>query len=179
MKSQRLLLIVTSLLLGVAVHAQNAAPDSDSAAPGTIRYPENAGQVPERLNRALITTNSSRKELLMQSTTSWDGGAITYPEGEAEITAVRLVIQEGELPAFHCHPIPTFGYVAHGSVQVETRNGDITTLEEGQVLTEVMNTVHRGISLDGRAELIVFYAGAKGVATTLPEESPGDQPCLR
>ena len=90
MKSQRLLLIVTSLLLGVSVHAQNAAPDSDSAAPGTIRYPENAGQVPERLNRALITTNSSRKELLMQSTTSWDGGAITYPEGEAEKSASPL-----------------------------------------------------------------------------------------
>lgn len=115
---------------------------------------------------------------LMQTTTSWDGGTLSYPEGEVELTSVILRIDEGDEPPFHCHPVPTMGYVLNGVVEVETRNGDKVVLRKGSSVVEVMRTVHRGIALEAPAEIVVFYAGATGVPTTvLPEDDPGQQYC--
>lgn len=110
---------------------------------------------------------------LLQATTSWDGGAIAYPGGDAEITAVILRIGEGDEPPFHCHPVPTMGYVLRGELEVETADGDKDVFTEGQSVVEVMRTVHRGVALQAPVEVIVFYAGARGLPTTvLPGEDP-------
>ena len=106
-------------------------------------------------------------ENLLKSTTSWDGGDIFYPEGNAEITSFILKLEEGEEVPYHCHPVPTMGYILKGNVQVETANGDKTILKEGQSAVEVMKTVHRGLAMDGPAEIIVFYAGAEDVPNTV------------
>ena len=106
-------------------------------------------------------------EELLKSTTSWDGGDIYYPEGNAEITSFILKLEEGQEVPYHCHPVPTMGYVLKGSVEVETANGDKTILTEGQSAIEVMKTVHRGLAVDGPAEIIVFYAGAEGIPNTI------------
>jgi len=114
---------------------------------------------------------SAAVEPLLQSSTSWDGGEISYPKGKAEVTAMKLTLAENEDVPFHCHPVPTFGYIASGAVEVVTKNGDKTILREGDVAIEVMNTVHKGIAIEGPLEIIVFYAGAEGIKTTLkPEE---------
>ncbi len=117
-------------------------------------------------------------EPILKSTTSWDGGAIAYPQGQAEITSVILRIEEGDLPPFHCHPVPTVGYSLKGVVQVETLDGKKTVVREGEPLVEVMRTVHRGVALEGPAEVVVFYAGAEGVpVTVLPENDPDNEFC--
>tara|TARA_B100001540_G_scaffold296839_1_gene298876 strand:- start:623 stop:1045 length:423 start_codon:yes stop_codon:yes gene_type:complete len=112
-------------------------------------------------------------EPLMQATTSWDGGAIAYPDGDPEITAVILRIGEGDEPPFHCHPVPTMGYVLRGVLEVETANGDKAVFTQGQSVVEVMRTVHRGVALQAPVEVIVFYAGASGLPNTL---LPGEDP---
>jgi quercetin dioxygenase-like cupin family protein len=104
---------------------------------------------------------------LLKSTTSWDGGDIYYPDGNAEITSFILKLEEGKEVPYHCHPVPTMGYVLKGNVEVETANGDKTVLKQGESAIEVMKTVHRGIALDGPAEIIVFYAGAEGIPNTV------------
>lgn len=106
-------------------------------------------------------------ENLLQSTTSWDGGEIYYPEGDAEITSFILRLEEGKEVPYHCHPVPTMGYVLKGSVEVETDNGDKTVLHQGESAIEVMKTVHRGKAVNGPAEIVVFYAGAEGVPNTV------------
>lgn len=108
-------------------------------------------------------------ELMLQGETSWDGGKFSYPKGKPEITSVKLSLVEGKDAPFHCHPIPTMGYISKGKVLLETREGKNTQVQQGDSVIEVMKTVHRGLALEGDAEIIVFYAGAKDIPVTVLE----------
>ena len=119
------------------------------------------------------TTVWSAPEILLHSSQSWDGGDISYPKGEAEITAVKLSLTPGKIGPFHCHPVPPMGYIALGRIEVETKAGEKIQFTQGQSVLEVMKTVHRGKALGGPAEVIVFYAGAKNLPTSvLPDHDP-------
>jgi quercetin dioxygenase-like cupin family protein len=119
----------------------------------------------------IVSAQIVHAEELLKARTSWDGGDIHYPEGEAEITSVILNIEEGVTAKFHCHPVPTLGYVLSGVVEVETRTGNKTRLRAGDSVVEVMRTVHRGNAVGGPAKILVFYAGAVSVPNTvLPED---------
>jgi quercetin dioxygenase-like cupin family protein len=130
------------------------------------------------LGTSLFAGQPASAEPLLQTTTSWDGGAIDYPDGQAQVTAIILKIDEGDEPPFHCHPVPTMGYVLKGKIEVETRNGDKAVFSRGDSVVEVMRTVHRGIALEAPAEIIVFYAGAQDVPNTvLPADDPQGRYC--
>ena len=107
---------------------------------------------------------------LLKTTRTWEGGEIRYPGGTAEITALRLEIEANEQTAFHCHPVPTLGYILKGTVEVEIRDGKTGLFREGESVVEVLKTVHRGRAVDGPVEIIVFYAGATGIPTTVLAE---------
>jgi quercetin dioxygenase-like cupin family protein len=109
---------------------------------------------------------------LHSGSTSWDGGAFSYPDGEPEISIQKITIQtDGEkivLPV-HCHPIPMAGYVLKGSVQVMLKStGKSRVIKAGEALIEVSNTWHHG-TITEDTELLVFYAGKKGMPNTLKE----------
>jgi quercetin dioxygenase-like cupin family protein len=106
-------------------------------------------------------------DILLETQTSWDGGDLTYPMGKAQVTSVILHIEPGDEPPFHCHPVPTMGYVLRGTLEVETERGDTRRIGEGSAMVEVMNTLHRGRAVGGPVDIIVFYAGAEGVPTTV------------
>jgi len=118
-------------------------------------------------------------DILLETQTSWDGGDLAYPTGKAQVTSVILHIEPGDEPPFHCHPVPTMGYVLRGTVEVETELGDTQRIGEGSAVVEVMNTMHRGRAVSGPVDIIVFYAGAEGVPTTvLPgSDDAGAWPC--
>ncbi len=127
---------------------------------------------------ALLLAGAARAEPLLQSTESWDGGSISYPAGEAEISSVILRLEEGAEPPFHCHPVPTMGYVLKGVAEIETVDGKTRRIGAGEALVEVMHTAHRGRAIDGPAEIVVFYAGAVGLpVTVLPEQDPDGVHC--
>ena len=115
----------------------------------------------------LLTATVTRGDTLLESNTSWDGGAIAYPEGDARITSMILRLVPGKETPFHCHPVPTMGYVLSGSVEVTTEHGKTRRFDAGSALVEVMETAHRGRAVDGPVELLVFYAGAEGVPLTV------------
>ena len=81
-------------------------------------------------------------EELLKTSTSWDGGKIYYPKGEIEITSAILKLEEGQVSKYHCHPVPTFGYILKGNVEVETKDGKKVLLKEGESSVEVMKTIH-------------------------------------
>ncbi len=107
----------------------------------------------------------------LKTKTSWDGGAIKYPQGLAEITSVKLRIEENQMTKFHCHPVPTFGYILQGDLAVETKNGNKILLKEGESIVEVMRTIHRGRAVNGPVEVIVFYAGSTSMPNTVYPEN--------
>lgn len=107
----------------------------------------------------------------LKTQTSWDGGAIEYPQGLAEITSVKLRIEENQVTKFHCHPVPTLGYILQGDLAVETKNGNKIILKEGESIVEVMRTIHRGRAVNGPVEVIVFYAGSTNMPNTVYPEN--------
>lgn len=109
--------------------------------------------------------------VLMQTSVSWDGEPIRYPEGEAEVTAVHITIPAGEETGRHFHPFPSFAYLIEGSLEVTLENGSTIQLEQGEPLAEVTNTIHSGINPgETPARLIVFYIGNKDDVLTVMED---------
>jgi len=104
-------------------------------------------------------------EQLLKTGTSWDGTPYApYPAGQPEITVLKITIPANTALKWHSHPMPNVAYVISGELLLETRDGKhTTTLKAGQVLPEVVNTAHRGTSAGKPVELIVFYAGNKGM----------------
>jgi quercetin dioxygenase-like cupin family protein len=106
-------------------------------------------------------------EELLRTTKTWNGGDIVYPAGKAEITSIKVTIEEGKTTPFHCHPVPTMGYILKGTVEVETKSGEKTLVSEGESMVEVLSTLHRGKAIGGPVEILVFYAGAESMPTTV------------
>lgn len=115
----------------------------------------------------LFLCPSVSAQLLLKSDKSWDGGEVFYPKGDAEITSIKIRLEDGKNTKFHCHPVPTFGYILSGQLQVETNKDQAIIMSEGESLLEVMKTMHQGTAINGAVELVVFYAGAKGIPNTI------------
>ncbi len=121
---------------------------------------------------ALLLPSLPGAETLLETDRSWDGGVFHYPGGKPRITSIILALGEGEMTPWHCHPVPTMGYLVSGSLEVETVNGERIRLREGDSVVEAMGTLHRGHGLAGGVEIAVFYAGAEGLYDTVLADDP-------
>lgn len=115
---------------------------------------------------------------LGSASTSWDGQPIEYPQGEEEVSAIKLVMKPGEKLPYHCHPYNTVGYLIAGELTVEKMNGESKTFKKGDTIVEVANTWHRGYNNSKKtAELVGFYIGIKDVANTIPFSEENKDKC--
>jgi quercetin dioxygenase-like cupin family protein len=120
-----------------------------------------------------VTGSTAEVELLLKSGKSWDGGTFQYPPGDPEISILRIRLEEGQETSFHCHPVPTFGYLLKGTLEVKTSNGQTTVINEGQAAIEVTDTLHRGKAIAGPVEILVIYAGARNLENSIPKGKAG------
>lgn len=105
---------------------------------------------------------------LIQSTQSWNGTPIVYPDGQAQITGLMIEIAPGADTGWHQHPAPSFGVITQGTLEVTLKDGRVKRLQAGEALIEVVNTDHIGRNVgDIPVKLIVFYAGAVGQVLTV------------
>lgn len=111
-------------------------------------------------------------EVLLKSTTSWDGKAYAaYPAGQPEMTVLKITIPPKTSLPWHHHPVLNAAYVVSGQLTVEKQeNGEKKLLGPGQVLPEMVGSIHRGTSGDEPVVLIVFYAGAQGTPLTIKND---------
>lgn len=100
---------------------------------------------------------------LLQTTTSWDDQPIVYPSGAAEVTGMLIEIAPGGETSWHLHPVPSFGMVMAGELEVQLKNGTFKRFKSGDAFAEVMNTLHHGHNVGTvPVKLLVFYAGSVG-----------------
>ena len=113
-------------------------------------------------------------ETLVQSASAWDTTAYTrYPDGQPLINVLRITIAPHTALEWHSHPMPNAGYVLSGELTLEERDGFRRHFVAGQALTETVDRVHRGVTGEAPAVLIVFYAGAPGMPLSQPAPDHG------
>lgn len=103
--------------------------------------------------------------VLLKSSHSWDGTPYSaYPSGTPELTVLNIRIPANTALNWHQHPMPNAAYVVSGELKVETREGGKSiTLKAGDVLPEMVDKQHRGLTAESAVELVVFYAGTPGL----------------
>ena len=114
-------------------------------------------------------TDTVAVEVLAKTGSSWNGNILPeYPDGDPEITILRITIpKDAQLP-MHEHPVINAGVLLSGELTVITENNETLHLKAGDPIVEVVNTWHYGKNEgDGPAEIIVFYAGIKDVPITV------------
>ncbi|GAA4440142.1 cupin domain-containing protein [Bremerella cremea] len=106
--------------------------------------------------------------VVAKSIDSWDGKPLPkYPEGQPEITILRIVIPAGERTPLHTHSVINAGVMLRGELVVHMEGGGTKTLKEGDSLIELVNKPHWGQNdTEADAEILVFYAGIQGKSNT-------------
>ena len=113
-------------------------------------------------------------ETLVLSTSSWDGAPYeAYPSGQPQITVLKFMIAPRTVMTWHFHPVPSAGYALAGELTIEKR-GTKKHFVAGQVVTETVRTIHRGVTGSEPVVLIVFYPAAPGLSVSMPQE-PGSR----
>lgn len=105
---------------------------------------------------------------ILETTTSWDGEPLVYPEGEAKVTGMIIEIAPGQETGWHKHPVPNFGMLLEGKLEVSLEDGRSKRIEAGEALAEVVNVMHNGKNIgDVPVKILVFYAGVVGKELTI------------
>ena len=106
---------------------------------------------------------------LLKTTQSWNGAPIRYPEGQAEISALMIEIAPGGETNWHEHPVPSFGMLLEGTLEISLPDGKMKLMKAGEALAEVIATPHNGRNVGTTpVKLVVFYAGAVDKQLTVP-----------
>ena len=117
---------------------------------------------------ALDPTAAVRVTPLLKTTTSWNGQPLAYPAGPAEITALQVEVAPGGETGWHQHPVPSFGLLLEGTLEVTLEDGQVKRLNPGDALAEVVNTTHNGRNVGAvPVKIVVFYAGTPGQSLTI------------
>lgn len=115
---------------------------------------------------------------LLKTESSWNGAALTYPAGKAEVSAMIVEIAPGGETGWHLHTAPSVAVMLEGEIDVALKDGQTKHFKKGDALAEVVNTLHNGTNSGTvTAKLAVFYAGASGLGLTVAED-PSAKPAL-
>ncbi|WP_082428188.1 chorismate mutase [Pseudomonas sp. NBRC 111119] len=140
--------------------------------------------LPALLTAALLTgcvshgQEAVKSQVLHRATGSWDGTPYRqYPAGPPVLSLVRLTIPANTTLDWHCHKALNLGYLAEGSLEVETRDGKRIHLNAGDTLAELVGEVHRGHTAGQPATVMVFHAADETLAFSTPEaQCPAQRP---
>jgi quercetin dioxygenase-like cupin family protein len=111
-----------------------------------------------------------RVETLVRSDRSWNGTRLPALRAEQpEVSILRITVPAGVSLQRHFHPVINAGVLLQGRLRVEADDGATKLVEAGDALIEMVNTVHRGVSIGpDSAVILVVYVGQKGQPLTVP-----------
>lgn len=119
---------------------------------------------------AVEATHAVKATTVLKTASSWDGSPIEYPQGKAEVTGMVVEIAPGGETGWHMHPVPSFGMILEGEMEVQLKSGTTRRLKAGDALAEVVGTLHNGKNVGAvPVKIVVFYAGTVGQKTSVKE----------
>jgi len=114
---------------------------------------------------AIDSTADVKVTPLIQTSESWNGAPIVYPQGKAQVTGLLVEIAPGGETGWHSHAVPSFAFVLDGVLEITLSDGRTKRLQAGEALAEVVNTLHNGRNVGDRpVKIVVFYAGIEGMS---------------
>lgn len=157
--------LLAALMLSGGCAARYA--DTPAAAPTTQFGDQTSAQPAPRPSSQPApqpTSQAVSSVQLVQSEHSWDGALLpAYPQGQPQVTILRITIPAGARLPLHHHPVINAGVLTRGQLIVTTADGKELRLVAGDPIVEVVNTPHLGFNPGNEpAEIIVFYAGQAG-----------------
>ena len=121
---------------------------------------------------ATTASYSAEKEVLLKTTSTWDNTEykkLKIKTPEATVLKITINVDE-ELP-MHKHDLVNIAYVKKGTLTVITDDNKEITLNEGEVLPELIGKYHYGKNTGSEpVELIVFYLGEKGTPLSVNKQ---------
>ncbi|ANF49351.1 cupin [Chryseobacterium glaciei] len=107
---------------------------------------------------------------LLKTTKSWDGTLYEkYPDGQPEISVLKISVPPNKELDWHTHPVINAAYVEKGEIEVERKdNGKKQWLRQGQAVPEMVNIAHKGKTGEKGVTLIVFYSGSPDIPLSEP-----------
>jgi quercetin dioxygenase-like cupin family protein len=119
---------------------------------------------------ALDSTAAVKATTVLKAQNSWDGKPLAYPQGQAQVTGLLIEIAPGGETGWHLHTVPSFAMVTEGELEVHLKDGSVNRLKAGEMLAEVVNTLHNGRNVGkGPVKLVVFYTGVADSKLTVME----------
>ena len=111
-----------------------------------------------------ISSYSAEKQVLLKTTSTWDNAQYKKLKIKTpEATVLKIVINVNEELPMHKHDLVNIAYVKKGTLTVITDDNKSITLQEGEVLPELIGKYHYGKNTGKEpVELVVFYIGEKG-----------------
>lgn len=107
---------------------------------------------------------------ILKTSNSWNSQPILYPPGTAEVTGLMVELAPGAETGWHSHPVPSFGVVLEGILEVTLKDGQVRRIKAGEALAEVTDTLHNGRNAGSvPVKLVVFYAGSTDRPLTVKE----------
>lgn len=97
-----------------------------------------------------------------------------HPQGKrAQITAQVITLMPGQDTPWHSHPMPTFGYIIDGEIEVDYGAKGQKTFRQGEALMEAMAHVHRGRNVsDKPVRVLALSIGEQGEPTAVQAPAP-------
>ena len=108
-------------------------------------------------------------ETLTKTTDTWAKTQLpAYPQGQPEVTVLKITIPPKSRLPWHKHTVINCGYMLKGELQVTADDGTTALIREGETIVELVEKWHFGENLtDEPVTILVFYAGTKDHPITL------------
>ena len=113
--------------------------------------------------------NNIKATELLRTSQTWDGVALpAYPTEHPELRATRMEFPVGAKTGWHHHTVINYGIVEQGELTIVCQDGTARTFHEGEVLVEVVGTIHRGENRGFKPVVLnMFYVSAPGMEITI------------
>src|SRR5262245_16277720 len=100
---------------------------------------------------------------VLQTTTTFTGQPIRFPQGDNEITAVIAEVAPGGQVGRHLHPVPLFVYMLEGTLTIDMEKHGTHAFKAGEGFAEIVHSWHNGRNLEDKpVRFLIVFAGRKG-----------------
>ena len=109
-------------------------------------------------------------ETLISASESWNGDLYSYPQGQAQMTLLRITAPVGFRTPVHTHPQPGVAYVAQGTLDCVVTADKTKVFSSGDSFATTFGDTPHYCESVGNESAIVFvaYAGVEEEPVTIP-----------